>query len=269
MVAGSVSDPGLTELFIFGIGDLVPHMSGKTIDVYEMLESLDMILMNESQPVLTGKEFRPISIMNMMLGIWDYVVERTIWSSLYFFLGHIIVSFGIIGLCYRIDGIVMKNSDIKPAASSGRYRDILLDYRDHLANGDHVNQKLPMKICSMDKPPPPEHLRKELLYLLQHPYPSLSFLAFFISSAVFLAYLRVFFIPGTTVYKEFITILDFCATIAPFSSDGLSFEYVFWILELIALIVFNYTVYSLSLMFLDTLQWIFGIKEEYTPILID
>ncbi|KAJ1349634.1 hypothetical protein KIN20_005230 [Parelaphostrongylus tenuis] len=79
------------------------------IDVYEMLESLDLILMNESQPMVTGKKLRPISLMNTMMEIY-----------------------------------------IRPVASSGRYRNISLDYRRHLANDDTVNQDYQRKSSSPD-----------------------------------------------------------------------------------------------------------------------
>ncbi|VDM64041.1 unnamed protein product [Angiostrongylus costaricensis] len=82
-----------------------------------------------------------------------------------------------------------------------------------------------------------------------------------ISIALFLTYLHVFFIIGTSVFKEFIAIVDFCATIAPFSSHGLVFENAFWFCAPTDLIAFNYSTYSLSFMILDNVQWITGIKE--------
>uniref|UniRef100_A0A0K0DNY3 Uncharacterized protein n=1 Tax=Angiostrongylus cantonensis TaxID=6313 RepID=A0A0K0DNY3_ANGCA len=69
----------------------------------------------------------------------------------------------------------------------------------------------------MEQPPPVDPLRKELLYLLCHPYPNIKFLLLSISIALFLAYLRVFFITGTSVFKDFIAIVDFCATIEFFT----------------------------------------------------
>uniref|UniRef100_A0A0K0DR26 Uncharacterized protein n=1 Tax=Angiostrongylus cantonensis TaxID=6313 RepID=A0A0K0DR26_ANGCA len=244
------------------------HEYQKSIDVHEMLQFLDSTLLIESKPMGTGKKFRLISIMNMILGIWDDVVDKTLSSSLYFFLGNIIVSIGMIGLCFRIDDIFTMNSGIKPITVVHRYRDVLLEYRDRLANSGAVDRTQQIKVCSMEQPPPVDPLRKELLYLLCHPYPSIKFLLLSISIALFLAYLRVFFITGSSVFKDFIAIVDFCATIAPFSSDGHVFEYAFWFFAHIVLIVFNYTLYSLSLMILNV-QWITAIREECVPTLID
>ncbi|KAK5980247.1 hypothetical protein GCK32_000939 [Trichostrongylus colubriformis] len=237
--------------------------------LYNVLVAAESSLRLLKEPQPEGTKIDPIAALNMMLGIReDLHHSDEIFCNFYFFFCNIIILYIIISLCHILDEKHSESFDANWTMAPCPPRDILLEFRKQLEEAEQEGREVQFKVCSLDKPLPPEPLRNAFLWPVRYPRPALNCLIVVIVFSMFLSALLLP-IDNDGFFKAFTMVLDYCNMIRPFPLNGTIWMFLLWALTFIDLIVFNYTIYSLSLLFLDVVFWIAGVEEEFTPVFLE
>ncbi|KAK6741477.1 hypothetical protein RB195_009375 [Necator americanus] len=210
----------------------------KNVSVYDLFVSIDETMLERSQPVMVDPRIDPVSVVNMMLGIYEeFHTSDSLLVNAYFFVANLVISFIIICLCHILDRKFNEHFAKDWTGFSCPPRDILLEFRKKLSEAKEGDGKI--RVCSMPNPPPKCPERTAFLH------------------------------RKTDFPNEFFAVLNFCAAIAPFPSTDTFWDIVIWIISLFGVILYSYTMYGLTLIIIDLVYSTLGVKERITPILID
>ncbi|KAK6741480.1 hypothetical protein RB195_009375 [Necator americanus] len=210
----------------------------ENVSVYDLFVSIDETMLERSQPVMVDPRIDPVSVVNMMLGIYEeFHTSDSLLVNAYFFVANLVISFIIICLCHILDRKFNEHFAKDWTGFSCPPRDILLEFRKKLSEAKEGDGKI--RVCSMPNPPPKCPERTAFLH------------------------------RKTDFPNEFFAVLNFCAAIAPFPSTDTFWDIVIWIISLFGVILYSYTMYGLTLIIIDLVYSTLGVKERITPILID
>ncbi|XGW18868.1 hypothetical protein V3C99_003009 [Haemonchus contortus] len=241
----------------------------KNESLYKILSSAESSLRDLMEPQMVGTVIDPTAILNVMFGINEKLAYSDgVFHYFFFFCCNIVIYFIMICLCHIIDQKYNSSFDNNWVMAPCPPRDIVLDFRKQLDRAEREGKEVQFKVCSLGKPLPPEPLRNAFLWPIRYPRPALMCLVFFI---IFSMSLAVLLLPIDNVgfFQALTKILNYCNMIDPFPLSGTVWMFLMWVLAFLDLIAFNYTIYSLSLLFLDVVFWIVGVEEEFTPVLLE
>ncbi|KAK6741479.1 hypothetical protein RB195_009375 [Necator americanus] len=239
----------------------------KNVSVYDLFVSIDETMLERSQPVMVDPRIDPVSVVNMMLGIYEeFHTSDSLLVNAYFFVANLVISFIIICLCHILDRKFNEHFAKDWTGFSCPPRDILLEFRKKLSEAKEGDGKI--RVCSMPNPPPKCPERTAFLHRVRYPRPAIKLLlVLLIFSTLFAGIIAIF--KKTDFPNEFFAVLNFCAAIAPFPSTDTFWDIVIWIISLFGVILYSYTMYGLTLIIIDLVYSTLGVKERITPILID
>ncbi|KAL6728601.1 hypothetical protein Aduo_010374 [Ancylostoma duodenale] len=237
------------------------------ISIYDLLVSIDTTVRKMSQPVLDGTRMDPVAVLDMMFGIKvNFASTDQLLINIYFFVANLVISFIVICLCYFFDRKFNERFASEWSLITCPPRDIVLEYKHQLEKGEATDGK--RRVCTMANPPPKDLDKSLFLHPVSYPRPAIKLLLIFMLYSMFMATV-IALMKRTSFAKEYFSILNFSAGIGTQTQMESAWDYIIWFVSLFGVVLYKYTMYSLTLIVIDMICAIFCIRERVTPILID
>ncbi|EYB84765.1 hypothetical protein Y032_0310g2095 [Ancylostoma ceylanicum] len=237
------------------------------ISVYDLLVSIDTTMREMSQPKLDGTRMDPVAVLNMMFGIkMNFATSDQLLINIYFFVANLVISLIVVCLCYIFDRKFNERFASEWSLVTCPPRDIVLEYKQQLERGEATDGK--RRVCTMANPLPKDLDKSLFLHPVSYPRPAIKLLLIFMLYSMFMATV-IALMKRSSFSQEYFALLNFSAGIAQQIQLGNVWDYFIWFISLFGVVLYKYTMYSLTLIVIDLICAIVCIRERVTPILID